>query len=427
MLQDNNSDESVEKFKCPYCETYITSQSNLWIHIKRSHTENMEEFAKKYQRKHFKCEYCEKYITSKRNLWQHIRRSHKENMEEYADKYQIKHLGLGLKRKDSMECPHCDKIFTHSGAGDGKHRLWKHIQTSHTEYAEDYARKHLKRYFHCPDVECSLIFIDHGRLQKHAKEHHSITIPSLNPEVECPFCDETFKNNSHSLGAAHVETQHLNERDNPLYAEFMAKYKKSWVCQECGHVLNNFQAFHKHMKDNHPYVEYKKSEKYDKYLKTSKSKENNKEQEESGCLCIQCGKTFRNTLGLNHHIKITHQERAFSCPECFKMFPTNSRLNKHVKTIHLNQRNYECDKCGKRFSTNTKLVQHIQAIHDKLKPYLCELCPFECARVTNLNIHRNKSHGVKEIVNKTKLIAQVKRGEHPYYNEEKFQMLLIAQ
>ena len=74
-----------------------------------------------------------------------------------------------------------------------------------------------------------------------------------------------------------------------------------------------------------------------------------------------------------------------------------------------------------------KLVQHTQAIHDKLKPFLCDLCPFECAKCSNLNIHRKKSHGVTETVSKSKLIAQVKNGEHPYYNEEKFQMLLIAQ
>ena len=92
----------------------------------------------------------------------------------------------------------------------------------------------------------------------------------------------------------------------------------------------------------------------------------------------------------------------------------------------MNQRNYECDSCGKRFVNKNKLGQHVQAIHDKLKPYLCELCPFECAKVTNLNIHRKKSHGVQEILNKSKLIAQVKNGEHPYYDEEKFQLLLTA-
>ena len=367
----------------------------------------------------FKCVYCECEYTSKRNLWRHVKRMHPAKMEEYAIKYQIKHKGLGSikkrkeKKENCTECPYCDKTIE-------KHGLWRHVQTSHAESAEEYAKKNLKQCFHCPDDECNSIFINHKGLQKHAQESHGISIPSLNPEIECPFCDEKFKNDTRSRGAVHVTTQHINERDNPLYAEFMAKYKKSWVCQECGHVLDSYQAFHSHMKEFHPHVEYKEKS------SIPKSNETIKEQKERESLCIQCGKTFRTTKLLNYHVKVSHQERTFSCPECFKMFPSNSRLNKHVRTIHLNQRNYECDSCGKRFVNKNKLGQHVQAIHDKLKPYLCELCPFECAKVTNLNIHRKKSHGVQEILNKSKLIAQVKNGEHPYYDEEKFQLLLTA-
>ena len=197
----------------------------------------------------------------------------------------------------------------------------------------------------------------------------------------------------------------------------MAKYRRSWICQECGHVLNSNQFFHSHMKEFHPNVEYKEKS------NIPKSKENITEED---LLCIECGKTCTSAENLRQHIINSHKERTFSCSECFKMFPSNSRLSEHVRRVHLNQKNYACDKCEKRFNKRVKLVQHITAVHDKLKPYLCELCPFECAKVSNLNIHRKKSHRITECTNKTKLIEQVKSGEHPYYDEEKVQLLLVS-
>ena len=122
------------------------------------HGKNSEENAEK-----FKCSYCQCEYTTKKNLWRHIKTSHKDNMEEYAIKNQIKHSFKNEDMaKDSMECPYCDEIIIYK-TGIGKYRLWCHIQSSHTEYAEEYAKKQSKKYFHCPDNECNLIFI-HRRI-----------------------------------------------------------------------------------------------------------------------------------------------------------------------------------------------------------------------------------------------------------------------
>ena len=60
------------------------------------------------------------------------------------------------------------------------------------------------------------------------------------------------------------------------------------------------------------------------------------------------------------------------------------------------------------------------------KLFLCEYCPYECAAILNLNRHRKNVHKALENATKNKLIDDVKNGKHPYYNEEKFQLLLVS-
>ena len=101
-------------------------------------------------------------------------------------------------------------------------------------------------------------------------------------------------------------------------------------------------------------------------------------------------------------------------------------LNKHIKFIHLNHKKYACDWCEKQFRDKERLRNHITAVHDKLKLFLCEYCPYECAAILNLNRHRKNVHKATENATKNKLIDDVKNGKHPYYNEEKFQLLLVS-
>ena len=373
----------------------------------------------------FKCPYCENDYSSKGNIGRHIRDNHKE---EYA-RIKAKKRSL-TKHEGCIKCPFCDASFIKyiNGVNKGDYKLWQHILSLHEEYAEDFAIRSKKQYFNCPAEECKLIFFIHKNLQKHAEEHHSIIVPPLNPgiEIDCPFCDEKFKNESRIV--SHVETHHCTEKDNPIYAEFLARYQI--MCQECGKVMNNPWAFQQHMKLHHPLLypdiaKEKKKEPKTKY-KTNNRWKNRKVEEEGECLCVECGQTLQSLTKLKKHVKTFHVKKTVSCPECFKLFTDNSKLSRHVKLFHLNERNYECDKCEKKFIDNSKLQQHVTAVHDKLKPYLCDLCPYECAKASNLNIHRKKTHGVTENTSKGKLIAQVKSGEHPYYNEEKFQLLLAA-
>jgi len=60
------------------------------------------------------------------------------------------------------------------------------------------------------------------------------------------------------------------------------------------------------------------------------------------------------------------------------------------------------------------LRKHISQVHDKLKPFYCENCQFRSGTVSNLNIHRMKSHQSPKL-SKKNLIEMVENGQHPRY------------
>ena len=275
------------------------------------------------------------------------------------------------------------------------------------EKADDLKRKYRK--YKCPSEGCGERFHTEIDLAEHALGCDG------NTEVNCPFCEEKFKAGS-QLIVSHVETMHVLERNNPVFVEFIAKHKKTWICQECGKVFVNETVFKNHVRENHPNIAVEGSKRKCKRYK-----------DDGPSMCNECGKTFSKRSLLSDHIFRNHQKRTYDCPECSKQFPTRPYLNRHIRNSHLEQRNYACDKCEKQFREKKRLMVHITAVHDKLKPFLCEYCPYECAAVSNLNLHRKKVHKATENTTKKKLINDVKNGQHPYYNEEKFQLLLVAQ
>ena len=83
---------------------------------------------------------------------------------------------------------------------------------------------------------------------------------------------------------------------------------------------------------------------------------------------------------------------------------------------------HPCNLCDKGFKDRQRLVEHVTAVHHKIKPYLCDFCNFECAKMNNFNLHRKKSHGAENI-SQTQFVEFVESGKHPYYNQEKIELL----
>lgn len=328
-----------------------------------------------------------------------------------------------LKKKKTQTKP---KKCIYCGEKISQAKFWKHVSEKHNESQDEYNRKH--KSFACTAEGCTERFKIPASLIRHARLAHGIKMPITNDgrkvDVECPFCDEKFTSRSQMI-CPHLEANHVSEKDNPVYIEFYTKHQKTEVCQQCGKLFTNMQSFNYHMRESHPDVisSGEKCEICGKNYKNIMSlKSHMKTHEQCESLCIECGKSFKNKVCLQTHINLHHRNKPVSCPECFKILPNNAKLAKHVRTIHLKQKLHPCNLCDKGFKDRQRLVEHVTAVHHKIKPYLCDFCNFECAKMNNFNLHRKKSHGAENI-SQTQFVEFVESGKHPYYNQEKIELL----
>jgi hypothetical protein len=54
---------------------------------------------------------------------------------------------------------------------------------------------------------------------------------------------------------------------------------------------------------------------------------------------------------------------------------------------------HKCDQCSKKFISKQKLIMHVR-MHTGEKPFCCPVCRVRSARMSNLNAHIKKSHGL---------------------------------
>ena len=416
------SDEPLNQLtNCPYCTSTLANLTSLYSHIKSLHEEQVDDFLEENKSRVKKCPYCEVVYFSKLSITRHVKKDHKELLEDYA-KNHAKHAKAILGIKGHAKCPYCTQTYS------TKATVWRHVLEWHKEMVDDYSKNHevIERKYDCPFDGCAERFSYEKLRIKHAFEKHGITITSENikPDIECPFCDEKFRG-SRPI-PAHLEANHANESENPVYIEFYNQHQKTEVCQECGKVFKNLSSFSVHMRETHSDVIDSYFEKCEICGKNYKNKvclqQHMKTHEECESLCIECGKSYPNKTKLQTHINIHHSNKSFSCPECFQTFKTNAKLAKHVRKTHLNEKIHPCKLCDKAFNERKKIVEHMVAVHLKVKPFLCEFCNFECARLDNLSLHRKKSHGAVRIT-KLQFLALVDSGKHPYYDQEKIELL----
>ena len=93
---------------------------------------------------------------------------------------------------------------------------------------------------------------------------------------------------------------------------------------------------------------------------------------------------------------------------------TNPVREYFYRMTHDPRKQHKCERCEKSFMRPVDLRKHISQVHDKLKPFYCENCQFRSGTVSNLNIHRMKSHNSPKL-SKKNLIEMVETGQHPYY------------
>ncbi|XP_059619174.1 zinc finger protein 883-like [Phlebotomus argentipes] len=92
--------------------------------------------------------------------------------------------------------------------------------------------------------------------------------------------------------------------------------------------------------------------------------------------CDECGKTFKNKLGLQQHKVNSHTPKElhlYKCPKCPRTFMHQQRFRTH-SAVHAEQRNHICPECGKAFPTKGRLKAHVMNMHQEVSYHVCEIC-----------------------------------------------------
>ena len=241
-------------------------------------------------------------------------------------------------------------------------------------------------------------------------------------KLPCPFCEDECLRTSKML-ASHLKYSHPKEKDSEVYKQIMAEnIQPGFVCSICGMTLETedwlvkhnaiYHNINIHVTNQYPCPScgkmLKNKETLDSHIQHIH--QNNKKQ-----MCNVCGKILRNKKSLKEHTESQHSNLEFPCMECGRIFGTKNLRNIHTRRNHMDrERQHKCQKCEKAFRLPGDLRKHISQVHDKLKPFHCEVCQFRTATITNLNIHRKKSHE-RPSISRIALIEMVEAGQHPYY------------
>ncbi|XP_073325721.1 telomere zinc finger-associated protein [Pagrus major] len=334
--------EDTDEEYVPVSEPSSLSPSTSTARKRKAQTktdknENGEAVGEDSKRDSVQCPVCDKSFKSKYYLKVHNRRHTGERP------FGCLKCGKRYFRKENLlihEIRDCARVQTHtcatcSATFGGKEELRLHV-VSHTG---DMPHKCTT----CPEQ-----FMHKKNLTNHMMKVHGYPKPHA-----CPQCPKTFLTRTELR--VHEAAKHRGE--------------KPFVCEECGHRASSRNGLQMHIKAIH--------------------------RNERPFVCNLCGHAFSQKNNLNMHLRIHSGERPYQCHLCGKTFRTQASLDKHNRT-HTGERPFSCDVCEQRFTEKGALVRHKASKHEEGRPHCCHICGKTFKAREQLRVHLRRHKGMRK-------------------------------
>lgn len=303
--------EELGEYRCPICETIISSVDSFTAHYKR-------------HMRRYECSICKKRTTDLKVMHQHYYSTHEISLKQYKCNICGKistSIDTHRYHKDShkarVECPDCDKTFRHR-AGLMNHRLAVH------EFQNAF-----------PCNVCDKVFRWKNSLKRHLEKHDSKE--KSNPtSPHCSLCRINF-------ASICSYQRHLK---NSL--KHVTQDQLRYICDHCKRRFCDKTKLRDHIEEKHLHTTYH---------------------------CHICSKPYKNRVGLDQHIRNVHKGRPKNkmCHHCGRGFPTNMQLESHIRT-HTGERPFICEFCPTTFSQQSNLYKHYRQVHLNIKSKRYPMC-----------------------------------------------------
>ncbi|XP_053960053.1 zinc finger protein 600-like isoform X1 [Anastrepha ludens] len=211
-------------------------------------------------------------------------------------------------------------------------------------------RKHtLEKHNKVPDIPdfkcetCNKIYPTERQLEIHARSHMALEDKL---DIPCPYCERKFT--KVSVMRQHVRGIHEN--------------KKPYVCDECGRPIKTLAALVEHKLVHTNDTPYECEVCQRAFKNKARLKAHLETHTDSSFICSECGLLLNTRRTLKMHMLVHSDAKRYKCDFCPAAFKRTKALKNHL-ILHTGMRPYKCNFCEKTFSNGSNCRSHKKKMH----------------------------------------------------------------